>query len=679
MHCGQGLSRSCGITSYMDFQHLLEGNSNEERLAGILLALKFLETDGSLSLQDRCNIISHLISTVSPLFILRMVSTKTMLTNSSVQDIAVNLLVQSCQYPDVMKLFQHMSTDIYAVARVSENTSVLEFLAKVCEMGGSSECENIFRHALGVVSSTNPKNMLTIFNFLVEMTLHCKIIGLTAEESKTLRSLLMEGWGAGGSEENVRDTFVIATVVFLSRIHPSWTLEESVDGDGPDKSGRFAMVLCSIVCGEFRLLEHECVHMLDLMGCATNEQILATSGGNTPSGDTDIRPDKYNDTYILQRLQRVVRMSFVCYEIFDVILSLLVGEGATGVGWGDLPGEVMGVLQKEMSESIHLFYEFIAFSAKFNKEDTIHGSDALVTQTRVLLSSYLSRGMQSFSQWILEDESLHRPMISAVEQLFPTQTNIHPLPAACESLADLPLDLCKSVVDTVLRGQTSLIYPDAPKVIESLFRVCPTPTLPSGQGSATPAHMRIELVDASHADILITCLAAMTQISEIEEGPETASSLAKKMRFSCVCATGSLCSIACAVYREVESLTSPGATFSEGLCNGRSLNEWTAALVVASNAIELLCVLLQTRGATKGQDAVQQYGDTVRDTMIAEYIGLSVNEVRMLVTAAQECTEESFLPDFVNLVKSDDYGYWIDCNAQLLEVISDQFSTEILH
>ena len=663
----------------MDFQRLLEGNSNEERLAGILLTLKFLETDSCLSSQERSNILCHLVSTVTPLFVLRMVCTKVSVSDSSVRDIAVDLLEKASHYPDVMQLFQHMIYDIYAVASTNETVNVLEFLAKVCEVGGSSQCENIFRHALSVVSTTNPKNMLKIFDFLVEMTLHCDSIRLSTDESKALRSLIMEGWGAGGSQEDVRDTFVIATVVFLSRIHPTWTVESSpTDEDSPDRGGRFAMVLCSIVCGEFRLLEHELVHMLDLVDSVPDQHSERSSESAGADTASEVRPDKYDDAYILRRLQRVLRMSFVCFEIFDVVLCLLVGDDMSACVWNDLSGEAMEVIQKEMSESIHLFFEFIAFSRKCHKEDTTHGSQALLAYTRHLVSRYLSRGMQSFSQWILEDESLHRPMLSAVEQLFPTQTNIHPLPAACESLAELPLDLCKSIVDTVLSGRNALINPEDPKALESYFRICPTPTLQSGQGSATPPHIRIELVDASHADVLITCLAVMTQISEVGEDPEAVSSLAKKMRFSCVCATGSLCSIVCAVYREVETLTLPSTTSSGDLCNGRTRDEWRAALLVASNAIELLCVVFQARAATMGKDAVQQYGDTVRDTMTAEYIGLSLSEVRMLVTAAQRCTEITLQPNFIEYVNSDDFGYWIDCNAELLKAVSALFSSALM-
>ena len=104
----------------MDFQHLLEGKSNEERLAGILLAQKFLESDTTLSVENRNNILFHLIQTVSPQFILRMLCTSTCLNEISIHDIAVYLLEKSCPFVNVIQLFESMAKDIYAVVAVSK-------------------------------------------------------------------------------------------------------------------------------------------------------------------------------------------------------------------------------------------------------------------------------------------------------------------------------------------------------------------------------------------------------------------------------------------------------------------------------------------------------------------------------------------------------------------------------
>jgi hypothetical protein len=104
----------------MEFRLLLEGKSNEERLAGILLAQKFLESDNSLSSHERNNILNHLVQTVTPRFILRMLCTKAALGDLLVHDIAVVLLEMSCSFTNVLQLFSSMTCDIYAVVAVSK-------------------------------------------------------------------------------------------------------------------------------------------------------------------------------------------------------------------------------------------------------------------------------------------------------------------------------------------------------------------------------------------------------------------------------------------------------------------------------------------------------------------------------------------------------------------------------
>lgn len=103
----------------MNFRHLLEGRSNEERLAGILLAQKFLKAD-HLTSQECNNILLHLVQAVTPRFILRMLCTKVNLGDFLVHDIAVSLLEMACPYPDVLQLFSSATSDIYAVVTVSK-------------------------------------------------------------------------------------------------------------------------------------------------------------------------------------------------------------------------------------------------------------------------------------------------------------------------------------------------------------------------------------------------------------------------------------------------------------------------------------------------------------------------------------------------------------------------------
>lgn len=550
----------------------------------------------------------------------------------------------------------------------------------MCEIGGSAQCEAIFRHALSLISTTKPENMQRIFDFLVELALHWEQIALTNEESKALRSLMVEGWGAGGAQEDMRDACMVATVVFLSRIHPSWTVEErSGDEEVERQVGKFSRILASIVCGEFRLLEHECVHMLDQVGeggrgpkrlrkSASDGEISSDDLSRDSDRHTNGQMPEFSDSYLLRRLQRAVRMSFVCFEVFDSILGMLVGDSPEESVWGDLPGDSMEVLQKEMSQSIHLFYEFISYSAKFNKDNFLSSSEFLVSEAKLSLKQYLNRGMQCFSQWIIEDDNLHRSMINVVEQLFPSQTEVPVISSADAALEQLPAPFCKRVVEVILRGQKALATQGSEHATNAFFKVASMSSFDSTRENTTPANLRVVLMESSCADLLVTCLAVLTQLCQVGDDVGSLTKVAKKLRFVSVCTSRVLCSIVCAVCTQLRALGPSEPPNSE----------LAVAVSVASMALELLFAVFQARADKVGSNGDTRYGDSVRDALAADYVGLSVREVVLLKAAAEWAVDDSAQAVVEQVVGTDDFEYWVDTSAQLLEGMRGIFSESML-
>jgi hypothetical protein len=141
------------------------------------------------------------------------------------------------------------------------------------------------------------------------------------------------------------------------------------------------------------------------------------------------------------------------------------------------------------------------------------------------------------------------------------------------------------------------------------------------------------------------------------------------MRFVSVCTSRVLCSIVCAVHTRLTQLK-PG--------QGGAQRELTVAVSVASMALELLFAVFQARADKVGSNGDAHYGDSVRDALAADYVGLSVREVVLLKTAAEWATEESTQAAVERVVGTEEFEYWVDTSAQLLDGMSNIFSESIL-
>jgi hypothetical protein len=153
---------------------------------------------------------------------------------------------------------------------------------------------------------------------------------LSAQGAANLRGTLLHGW-RGSTKESCRDTYLVATKWFLRVLHPNWTLE-SLGGDIPQLSskeedekqnlGHFASLVCSISCGEFRILCDEFVSVLEAFLPQDKKE-----GNENKDATTEGESGGVSACVLKGRHQRIVRMHDVCFDLFNAILELLVGEG----------------------------------------------------------------------------------------------------------------------------------------------------------------------------------------------------------------------------------------------------------------------------------------------------------------------------------------------------------------
>jgi hypothetical protein len=150
-------------------------------------------------------------------------------------------------------------------------------------------------------------------------------------------------------------------------LHPDWTVESAeavasapvatpVEGNGgtsekasPEPRGHFASLVCAITCGEFRILCDEFVSVLESHLPIEHEQereggmssSSSSSSSGSGSGSTVSAPMEQS-AQLQARSARLELMLATCFDLFDAILRLLVGDGKDDEGaWADLPASIL--------------------------------------------------------------------------------------------------------------------------------------------------------------------------------------------------------------------------------------------------------------------------------------------------------------------------------------------------
>jgi hypothetical protein len=186
----------------------------------------------------------------------------------------------------------------------------------------------IFLRTLDFSCASENQNSFSAFQSLIEIAcnLNTKLL-LSPQHSQKLRDILLQGFQSS-AREPFRDNFVIATMVFLSHLDPSWTLNPSSRGDN-----KFVMLIVSLICGEYRLLLQELT-------------TLSTEGEESEMNDVT------HPLITHHRSRRAMNLCCVCAEIFDTVFSLLVGDGTeeeeedAGGCWQSLSAGTLQLIQK---------------------------------------------------------------------------------------------------------------------------------------------------------------------------------------------------------------------------------------------------------------------------------------------------------------------------------------------
>lgn len=362
---------------------LLKGNSNEEKVAGVLLAVKLLEMNILGSKESKAFMI-QIFSLVTSDFIVRLIGTLD--KKKIIRQAGLNFLAFSIKW-GMSTVFKESTSQLIdllfsslALANLNYDKSEVEKPLSSAEETDSDQqflldillalkwiaiesnidfIDRILERILmnvGKVTTQVPIFLYpSLLNFIVEISgirskvnpLHRSekdVCMLSTESRGMLRMLIVKGFH-GGAPEAIRDSSLLGCLYLISpdtSFSSDWSLESEADLNNDEikvdskstsieKSpvvGKFAMLLASIVGIEMHLLLEEALALFkEPQG---EPQNLSTGDVNDPLFE---RRTKYNTIKVDMkkdivevRIKRLVRMIPCCLSILNGILLLLVGK-----------------------------------------------------------------------------------------------------------------------------------------------------------------------------------------------------------------------------------------------------------------------------------------------------------------------------------------------------------------
>jgi hypothetical protein len=362
---------------------LLKGNSNEEKVAGVLLAVKLLEMN-ILGPTESKSFMIQIFSLVTPDFIVRLIGTldkKKLIRQAGLNFLAfsiqwgmstvfkestsqlIDLLFSSLALADLNSDKSGIEKPLSSVEETdSDQQFLLDILLALKWIAIESNIDFIDRILerillnVGKVTTQVPIFLYpSLLNFIVEISgirskvnPICKsekgLCMLSIESGEMLRMLIVKGFH-GGAPEAIRDSSLLGCLHLISpdtSFSSDWSLESetavyntgsAVDSKSKstEKSpvvGKFAMLLASIVGIEMHLLLEEALALFkEPQG---EPQNLSTGDFNDPLFE---RRTKYNTIKVDMkkdivdvRIKRLVKMIPCCLSILNGILLLLVGK-----------------------------------------------------------------------------------------------------------------------------------------------------------------------------------------------------------------------------------------------------------------------------------------------------------------------------------------------------------------
>ena len=447
---------------------LLAGDSNEEKIAGIMLSVQLLEME-KLSTERSKRFLDESYALISPSYVIKMMrNTKnrrlflqagTSLIASSIQlgfshvyrDFAsalVDLLFFS------LAISKNSPNGIADKAVVTEHQRQFEIdllliLKWIAAESPRTTIENILMYSLKVACTAElPAQFFPAFlDFIGDLsrlqdssnTANGSLTDpmvLPAESAGDLRNLLLKGFH-GGAPETIRDCSLLFCQCFMSpssSLSPSWSIEVLQDSnmtleplmEKENPSGKFAMLLMSVIGIEVHLLLEEA---LALFKPPQGEPQTPSYGDlRDPSQERKKRYDEVKidstGSFAAVRLRRLRNLIPCCMSLLNSTLGLLLGkESATSSSasathlhddWSALPSLAIlhirqaahNIFQKvfDFMKEISDITQFTIANVYSERNSTMGLHPDSVRDT--LLVNIVQQSTATLCFWVLEDEDL---------------------------------------------------------------------------------------------------------------------------------------------------------------------------------------------------------------------------------------------------------------------------------
>ena len=375
---------------------LSEGNTVEEKIASITIALQLFDTNFKSNRELSHKYITQIAKNVGPQFIKQLV-----LNSERLRDVAIKFLYILLDLPDVLSEFTSLLQPIISntlntttTQKSSSQSNSVEIIKKLIELSNLSILKSTF-HTLLSIASTNTQHPQTLVDLLCECCLYIQyhsettithttatstnsIITLTSTECASLRSLFIQSLH-GALPSDSRNTVYKHLSDLLQTHHTVICTTWTVEVENNKNKGQFARLICSLIHGELQLYIEE---FIDIYTHISSSSPVSDPGPSTGTAQHASVADGPSLSQMIIRSEIVYDMLQVFISFLETILSLLLdrqdnggqnydpSEENAGV-WGVLGESVLSKVQHMAYASISELFDLFKWASE--KYDTFAG------------------------------------------------------------------------------------------------------------------------------------------------------------------------------------------------------------------------------------------------------------------------------------------------------------------
>jgi hypothetical protein len=443
---------------------LLAGNSNEEKIAGIMLLVQLLETE-KLSVERSKTFLKEAYALICPSFLIKLMRNtmnRSLFLQAGTSLIAISIqLGFSYVYRDFALAIADVLFFSLAISRRTPNDNVdrisaidrerqfeidlLLTLKWIAAESPRSTIENILKHSLKLARASElPLQFFPAFlDFIGDLgqlqgssnTANEDFevpIALPAASAEDLRNLVLKGFH-GGAPEIIRDCSLLFCQNFISsssRLSPLWSVEEmkgSSTNVEPLKEkenpvGKFAMLLMSVVGIEVHLLLEEALALFK----PPQGEVQTPSYGDL-SDPSEERKKRYDEVKVdstgslaAVRLKRLTKMIPCCVSLLNSTLGLLIGKESIASAsdlcsdWSALPSSAILHIRQAAHNIFQKIFDFMKEISDISQITiaNVYGKSSSTVDLRLnsrrdsLLVNIVQQCAATLCFWVLEDEDL---------------------------------------------------------------------------------------------------------------------------------------------------------------------------------------------------------------------------------------------------------------------------------